>query len=152
MNVAGIDFSSHSIDVVLIDIDGHRPPLWHRYPLAGPDAFDRARRVPEEMPGPRSCYWDDTLAIGIEEPAGKFKPGGGYRVQGAVLACLPPRLLVVPWMPSQWRKAVGLPGNASKADVAAFACVFGDDWPQDACDAYCIAAATTTRIVREVAA
>lgn len=151
MRVAGIDFSSLAIDVVTIDLDDLAPPQWNRYPLTGQDAFERTRNVRSSMP-PMSA-WDDTLAIGIEEPTGKFKPGLGYRVQGAVLACLPSEVLVQPWPPAAWRKAVGLPGNASKEDVFTFAIRQINQWdptratwglavPNDATDAYCIALAT----------
>jgi Holliday junction resolvasome RuvABC endonuclease subunit len=60
---------------------------------------------------------------------------------------------VQPWIPSAWRKTVGLPGNASKGDVANFVWRTADAheiaraaWPQDACDAYCIALATRMSI------
>lgn len=90
-----------------------------------------------------------------------------FRIQGAVIACLPSRLLVEKWMPSSWRKAVGIPGNASKLDVEKWVvrrCLdlvkppeTGETvefplWPQDACDAYCIAEATGRAIRHEAAA
>jgi hypothetical protein len=148
VTVAGIDFSSHAIDVVTLDEDTDRAE-WHRFPLAGSDAFDRARAVRAAMPV--GSFWDDVLACGIEDPRG-YGAGSLYRVQGAVLGCLPARLLVQPLIPSSWRKTVGLKGNASKQDIDAFALakmaavegMVKFSWPQDAMDAYCIALATRT--------
>jgi len=158
MNVAGIDFSSHAIDVVLVDVDGRQPPRWHRYPLTGADAFDRTRSVANSMPGRSSAYWDNVLAVGIEHPAGKFGTGPLMRIQGAVLAQIPARMLVKAWPPGAWRKAVGLAGNASKQRIAEWATWeggLGKDavfWPQDATDAWCIALATQHAITAQEAA
>lgn len=166
--IAGIDFSTHAVDVVLLDENDVEPPVWHRYELTGANAFDRARQA-RFLP----TVWDDVLAVGIEDPRG-YNAGALYRVQGAVLARIPAATLVHPLVPSQWRKLVGLPGNASKADVAAHAvslhkeaeyahymqwrdwqsCELHDefytppDWPQDALDAYCIALATRSLLTR----
>lgn len=166
MRVAGIDYSSHAIDVVLVDLDDQQPPVWRRYDLVGQDAFDRTRYVRTAMPFRTAPVWDDVLAIGIEHPAGKFGTGIMMRLQGAVLACLPSGVLVQPWTPASWRKAVGLAGNATKAQIAnevyRTRCSNApnpgwyprtlEDWPQDACDAYSIALATRAAIVRSEAA
>lgn len=151
MTVAGIDFSSRFVDIVLLDEDTDAA-TWHRFELTGADAFERARDVRNGMIG-ISPIWDDVIAIGIEDPRG-YGAGSLYRVQGAILARLPRRTLVQPWIPSAWRKTVGLPGNAPKSQVEAFATIhrgvepFSDHefWPQDACDAYCIALATRSLI------
>lgn len=162
MSVAGIDFSSRFVDVVLLD-ETTDAATWHRVALSGADAFDRARSVRSAMfrDFPPSL-WDDVLAVGIEDPRG-YGAGSLYRVQGAILACIAAHKLVQPWIPSAWRKAVGLPGNCDKAAVT---CFVGDTlgspapgliadeafyWPQDACDAYCIALATRQQI-QQVAA
>jgi hypothetical protein len=80
-------------------------------------------------------------------------------IQGAILACLPPGTLVQPFVATSWRKEVGLSGRATKEDIADFVYdaqnqgdaregdvleldtrAFWDaQWPQDACDAYCLA-------------
>lgn len=144
--IAGIDYSSHYIDVVLVDHQPHpRPKVhWRRYALRGQDAFERARDVREAAPAWGEWWWN-AVGIGLEEPRG-VSPGPIYRVQGAILACLPRNSLVQPWIPSAWRKAVGLKGNCSKGDVAEFVHAHlgavADGWPQDACDAWCIAEAT----------
>lgn len=162
MFVAGIDFDTHAVHLVLVDLDEQRPPWYHRFELHGGDAFDRARSVRPAMPGPTSILWDETLAFGIEEPQGRHKATVAKlkAVQGAVLACLPEGTLVHPLVPAEWRRLAGLPGNASKATVAALvlddACANGwgeiASWPQDACDAYCIAHATALKIEQQEAA
>lgn len=138
--IAGIDLSTHAVDVVLVN---ERDPEWWRFNLRGNDAFDRARYGPE--PALQGWLnWSEIEAVGIEDPRG-YGAGSIYRVQGAVLACVPLPLLVQPWVPSQWRKAVGLKGNATKEDVRAFVenlVPVATSWPQDACDAFCIAEAT----------
>lgn len=146
MTVAGIDFSSFAVDVVLLDEDTDAAS-WHRFELTGQDAFDRTREVRAAMPDP--SFWDDVLACGIEQPQARgpraANIGALYRIQGAVLACLPCPLLVQPLLPSSWRKTVGLKGNATKLEVSVFADgVWAnppDDLPFDATDAYCIALA-----------
>ncbi|MBA2706356.1 MAG: hypothetical protein H0U59_00945 [Gemmatimonadaceae bacterium] len=158
MRVAGIDYSSRYIDLVTVPYEGVGAPVWHRFPLTGKDAFDRTRSVADALPGRTSALYEDLIALGIEHPAGKHGTGALMRIQGAILARLPARLLVEPLPPSKWRQLVGLKGNATKAEVAASAVVtYGSyvaqtKWPQDACDAYCIALATRTLISREQAA
>ena len=155
--VAGIDFSTHAIDVVLIDENDVEPPQWHRYPLEGQDAFARARDVRRALKrGPLPPFVQDLLAVGIEDPRGQ-NAGALYRIQGGILASLSPNVLVQPWVPSQWRKAVGLPGNASKQHIAEWVIAENGStayasWPQDACDAYCIALATRQALTRKEAA
>lgn len=153
--VAGIDFSTHAVDVVLLDEDT-LDAAWHRFLLeAFGDAFDRTRWVRDSMPS--RSWWEDhgVIAVGIEDPRG-YGAGSLYRVQGAVLACLPTSLLVHPWIPSAWRKANGIPGNASKQAIedhslAIQPCeilAYAPDWPQDAHDAHLIARATLSSLQR----
>jgi len=148
MRVLGIDLSSHAVDLVFIPYDTDGDPAWLRFHLVGSDAFDRARSVAEHMCGPHSSLYDDVLAIGIEDPRGQ-NAGALYRVQGAILAQLPAHKLVEKWIPSRWRKAIGLPGNCTKAAVAQWAAQWipaGQSWPQDACDALAVAVATRNAI------
>jgi hypothetical protein len=145
--IAGIDYSTRAVDVVLLDEDTDAA-TWHRFELEGNDAFDRARNAGKAF-HISSLLWDEIVAVGIEDPRG-YNAGALYRVQGAILGRIPTGVLVHPLPPSVWRKTVGLPGNASKADVMlhVFASTFGvGEWPQDACDAYCIALATRTLLV-----
>jgi hypothetical protein len=169
--IAGIDYNTHAVDIVLLDEDTDAA-TWHRFELEGANAFDRARDVQRAF-NFTSAIWDEIIAIGIEEPRG-YGAGSLYRVQGAILVGLPWNRLVHPLIPSQWRKTVGLPGNASKDQVSQFVvrhklASIGDGrdtshvplgalpmphgvtWPQDACDAYCIALATRT-LLKKVAA
>lgn len=152
--IAGIDFSTRFVDIVLLDEDTDKG-TWFRVDLTGQDAFERTRDVHRALSDDiGSEFWDDVLAVGIEDPRG-YGAGSLYRIQGAILACLPRGVLVHPLIPSNWRKTVGLPGNASKARVSEFIRLasWNVDWPQDACDAYCIALATRTLIqVGEAAA
>lgn len=142
MSYVGIDFDTKAVHLVKID-DEFNIGDYTQCELAGDDAFDRTRSVRGAMP--HSSYWDDVVAVAVEEPAGRLT-GRLFRVQGAVLACIPRAKLVTTLMPSQWRKAVGLKGNASKDDVFR---LIGEDWirysnvrvPQDAFDAYCMAIA-----------
>lgn len=148
--IGGIDISSFTIDVIFLE-DG-KQPKWKTIPLDGDNAFDRARSVSDALCS-RAVFWDlrECEAIGIEDPRG-INPGPIFRVQGAVLQQIPRSSLVVPWIPSQWRKKVGLPGNATKERVKEWA--LGElgrrsaHWPQDAFDAYCIALATEKSILR----
>lgn len=158
VRIVGCDFSSKCIDLVALDVDSDRA-TWHRFALAGADAFDRARSVRAAMPG--GSFWDDCLAVGIEQPRGRFALVDLGRIQGAVLSCLPSSLLVQPWNPASWRTAVGLAGNAPKEAVSlavldwrvqAETSAFSDPWPQDACDAYCVALATRQLVQHKDAA
>jgi len=163
--IAGIDFSTKAVDVVLLDEDTDAAE-WRRFELTGHDAFQRTRSIRTHFVGFAHSMWDDVLAVGIEDPRG-YNAGALYRVQGGILTCIPAATLVYPWIPSEWRKQVGLPGNASKQTVAMFARerrvaqALWDSadgyrsppmWPQDACDAYCIALATRQRLQYGVAA
>ena len=155
MLVAGIDYSSRFVDVVTVPYEGAGAPVWHRFPLVGADAFDRARSVADSVPGRSSVLWEDVLAVGIEHPGGNHGTGALLRVQGAVLARIPARMLVHPLPPGKWRKLVGLPGNADKGAVALHAAMLGffpTNPEQDAYDAYCIALATRSLIDTKQAA
>jgi hypothetical protein len=160
VTIAGIDFSSRAVDIVLLDEDTDAAS-WHRFELQGQDAFDRARSVFAAMPGPYSTFWDEILAVGIEQPRGNHGVVHMARIQGAVLTCVPVAKLVQPWNPAGWRKTVGLSGNAPKEEVKAFAAtrLIGTGWTQwrqpatqDFFDAYCIALATRTMLHRTEAA
>lgn len=161
--VAGIDYSTRAVDIVWIDDDGAEQPIWRRFDLVGADAFERTRVVRAAMPS--ASTWDDTLAIGIEHPGGRHGVHQLLRVQGAIISCLPAGVLVQPWPPSQWKKAVGLKGNATKSEVESFVHLHTfanesqdtfdfvlDEWTQDALDAYCIALTTRAALVKEKAA
>ena len=156
VNIVGIDYSSFNVDIVMVHMDDAHSPLWFRYPLEGADAFERTRNVAQALPGAHSTNWDDVLAVGIENPGARH-PGVNvlWRVQGTILACLPPRMRVEPLPPAKWRTLCGLKGNATKTDVliaSTTALHAHNAWPQDAHDAHLIALATRTLIHQEQAA
>ena len=161
MNVIGIDYSSRFVDCVKVPYEGTGAPQWHRFPLTGNDAFDRARSVADAMPGRASTFYEDTICVGIEHPAGHHGTGPLLRVQGAILARIPARMLVHPLPPGKWRALVGLPGNASKTEVqvAGREMLYDLGWTEfrmplvpDFYDAYCIALATRSLIEQQAAA
>jgi hypothetical protein len=162
MNIAGIDYSTQAVDIVTVPYDQPGTPDWHRFPLQGDGAFERARDVANELPGRHSLFWDDILAVGIEHPGGRYGTGAMLRIQGAILSVIPARMLVISLPPGRWRKLNGLPGNASKDAVAiqseainwrevGFPLTVGR-WPQDAHDAHLIALATSSLISPTVVA
>jgi hypothetical protein len=142
--IAGIDFNTKSVDVVLLsEHDNHAD--WIHRDFHGQDAFDRARAVRDAMPS--RGWWEDAgvLALFIEEPRGKGKVDAStlFRVQGAILATLPPALAVGPLMPHQWKPKCGLKGNAKKWEIDSFAHKAWINRPpdanQDSHDAFAIA-------------
>ena len=153
--IAGIDLSTRAVDCVTIHETTGRLDAWHHWPIdATGDAFDRTRWIRDTMPA--RGWWKDqgVIAIGIEDPRGN-SAGIIYRAQGAILACLPTSTLVHPLIPSEWRKLVGLPGNASKQDVREWGIELGcshPGWTADAYDALAIAHATRTLLARQDAA
>lgn len=148
MKVAGIDFSFSEVDVVLID-DETGAATWERfYVHASRGAFVAARRVRERMPT-RGWWRDDSgvVLVAIEEPwSRQFQTlKHMMRIQGAIVSTLPPELECWELSPQEWKKTIGLSANAAKAQVRVEverrlggAC---EGWPQDAIDAYAIAAA-----------
>jgi hypothetical protein len=143
MNIAGIDVSTRAVDIVKLPFDGDNAQ-WDRYDLVGPNALERVCWTFYDIP--KGTYWDNVALVAIERPYG---PGRDilfhlHLVVGAVIAALPARLRP-PWLmhPTEWRKACGLPGNASKGTVTEWTYWYGpqgtEEWPQDACDAFCIA-------------
>lgn len=138
MSLLGIDFSTHAVDCVLLPWSGERAHHY-RFPLTGDTAFDRARAVRPILIGPLAGV--DMVAI--ESPkSNRFGTAVALaRVQGAILQTFPPELTVLEVAPAEWRLECGLPGNASKAKVAAWVGGVWADAPadQNALDAFAIA-------------
>jgi hypothetical protein len=135
---AGIDYDTHSVHIVRLPELGM--PTYHPCELEGDDAFERTRNVSSALPG--SGFWENVTAVGIEEPGGKYVIGKLKAIQGAIITSLPDDLLVAPYHAGKWRVLAGLPGQSSKDEIRAW--VYGrlgenPGWPQDACDAYCLA-------------
>jgi Holliday junction resolvasome RuvABC endonuclease subunit len=151
VRIAGIDLSSFAIDIVLIPQVGEGKFQWIHVDLGKKgDAFDRSRLVRDAMPARTHEIWDDVNGIGIEEPFGKgqLSTAAVYRVQGAVIGCLPTKTLLHPWAPATWKQRIGIGGNANKMDILTWA-VHRENrqrrswgYPQDVADALGIAVAT----------
>lgn len=164
MTIAGIDFSSFQVDVAILSEDDDTA-THHEFKFGkkDQDAFDRARCIREIMP--TRTWWEaqGVIAVGIEDPRGPHRNVDSviYRVQGAILACIPPELMVKPWKPQEWRKQIGV-SHKGKESLYEFAVA---RWPesrysytadglidglvepsQDCCDAYCMAYATRMQI------
>jgi hypothetical protein len=144
----GVDYDTFNVHLVRV---GEGVPTYHPINLAGDNAFDRLRQIPLLMPD--AGFWQDVVAVGIEEPGGKYVVGKLKAVQGAIVACLPPQLLVAPYQAGLWRRLCGLKGNATKQEVQAWVYHRLDEnpgWPQDAADAYCLAHAVAAQVqIRE---
>jgi Holliday junction resolvasome RuvABC endonuclease subunit len=148
--VLGIDLSSHAIDLVLLD-ETTNHATWHFVDLGAGTALDRLRRIPAVMP--KQSWYDDIYLAAIEAPYGRGHTGTLAklsRVFGAIAATLPQALEVWEVTPGQWRKTLGLPGNAPKSEIReaiwklpdgpSFTGLHENDGPtQDALDAYAIA-------------
>jgi hypothetical protein len=166
--VVGIDVSTFAVDMVRLDLETDAAG-WHHYEAIGPHALDRARSfcLPGSLPTRASAWWDDVALVALERPAGVSRRvvSDLMLVLGVVIAHIPPSISVWQLVPSEWRKACGLPGNASKGHVRAWSIhqlawahgKIGDadtargpmhgliypgwieKWPQDAHDAHAIA-------------
>jgi len=157
--VLGIDLSTNAVDLVRLDgeTDNAR---WMRLDLKGGEkltALERLRRVAGLMPS--ASFYDDVYLVAVEAPYGTGQAGTLAklsRVFGAVVACIPQRLEVWEVMPGDWRKELGLGGNASKEECALRVCslrhqalvrwnvehwphAMWEVWPQDALDAWAVA-------------
>lgn len=156
MRIAGIDISTHAIDIVTINLDGPHQPDWRRADLEKTKtdtSWATVGRVKQAMTQADllGSYWDNIAQVYYEDP---FSFGASVAkslglITGATRACLPDRLQdrCERLRPTEWRQLVELKGDATKEAVAAHAIYlmgapdFGPDWPQDAFDAYLIALA-----------
>jgi hypothetical protein len=146
--IAGIDFSTHAVDIILLD-DDTDTAAWTRFQLTGDDAFRRARSCRKTLPG--RSWWEDNgvWLIGLEDPYSQFPRETktlGY-VAGAIAVLLPPDLTVIQMAPQEWKRIFCAKASAKKEEVATAArarCAPADGWPLDATDAYGIAWAVRT--------
>jgi hypothetical protein len=147
--IAGVDFSSRAIDVVLLEDDSDRAE-WHRFELTGGTPFERARSLRGCFP--TRSWWDDhgVYLLGIEDPHSRF-PHVAKALGiscGAVAALLPRDLCVIATPPKEWKRVFCGNANANK-DAVVNAVPLDSLWsgcsiptldiPQDAFDAYGIA-------------
>lgn len=152
--IAGIDYDSEGVYIVLIDEDtGGMMSLARRRLFSAngrPEtSFERARTLFRQMPARQG--WGDAgvVAIGIEDPYSRFPEAikAEARVQGAILSLLPDDLEILPLKPHTrdgWKALTVGKANASKEQVAAWA--RAQSAPpavrQDFYDAFAIARAT----------
>lgn len=113
--VAGIDLSSRAIDIVKIEEESNRAE-WFRFELEGASAWERTRDVRRAMP--KGSWWDDVYLAAIETPF-PDQQGVLRRVQGAVMACIPSRLLVWEANAAEWKRELGLKTKPSWGDLDA---------------------------------
>lgn len=139
--VLGIDVSSFAIDLVKLD-ETTNEATWERLTLAGKTAFDRLRQVHVQMHS--DAWYQDCYLAAIERPKTRsfISASALWPVFGAVVALLPPALLVWDVPPTAWRQELGLAGNAVKDVCAARAIELGayPEWAdQNAYDAWAVA-------------
>ena len=140
--IAGIDLSSFAVDVVLLE-DDTDAATWHRFELAGPTAFERARSLRAVFP--TRSFWEDhgVWLLGIEDPHSRFPHAAKAlgMATGAVAALLPRDLTVIQTAPKEWKRIFTDASNSDKQTVANVARYYhrfkADDF--NATDAYGIA-------------
>lgn len=155
MSVLGIDFSTKAVDLVYVN-DDHPERADHvRITLPAPvkgndrpeEIVDAIRVIRAEFPRRRELEERGVWAIGIEDPYSMSTRTAKRlgQIAGAVVALIPPELVVTVLAPAAWRRELGIPGRQrsveQKAEIAAWTrhrWVGGVSLPQDAKDAYCI--------------
>lgn len=155
---AGIDYDSSAIHVVLIDEDTGLPVERHKFSLGqrGSTSFDRARLVRDVLPA-RARWRDTVVAVGLEVPFTIHKGTAvAYaRIEGALLACLPPELRIHQLGPVEWKRLTLGDGKtqAKKPVVRAWAQEHGmpAGLEQDFYDAFCLAHATRVEVEKTAA-
>lgn len=148
--VAGIDLSSKAIDIVLLDETEDNVWVWRQVNLTGARSWERTLQIRDEMPS--ESWWDDVYLVAIEAPYGTGQPGTTAilnRVVGAILACLPSRLLWPHhcWIvrPDEWKSELGIRMSAKPTDEDVRRFLSKDHtrseqgWSQNARDALCLA-------------
>jgi hypothetical protein len=150
MMVCGCDFSTRAFDFVALELDTDEA-TWHRVSIDEPKltALERARLARDRLPN--RYMWRDAgfVAVCWEQPYSQNRDDiRAYgRVEGILLATLPPDLPVYTYQPSLWKKRTTGDGHASKEAAREWA---RDHWqgigppafdalPLDATDAFCVA-------------
>lgn len=135
MSVAGIDFSSRAVHVVLLDDDTDHATV-HVLDLHGGTPFERARSLRSSFP--TRSWWDDhgTWLFGLEDPysvsMGTAKALG--LAAGAIAALLPSGLTVIQTAPNEWHRLFTGDPRASKEIVELHARAVWPDPPAGADD------------------
>lgn len=155
-SVLGCDYSTKAVDLVFLDEDTDAA-RWHSLPL--PKGIAGLRHIRHSYAW--AAELEDVYLVAIEDPfsAGRTAAKKLGRVCGAIVASLPssvPDELIWWLRPDEWRMAIGLPGNGSKAQVAEWARErFAEQvelYSQDAVDALAMAVAAREINARAVAA
>ncbi len=149
MTVLGIDLSTHAIDLVYLDEDTLRGD-WDRITLPrttrlAPAAQrgEQIAHINDHFPTLNTLEAAGVWLAGIEDPHGRHAHTAKAlgEITGAVKLLLTRRDIPhIPIPPAEWKRELGLPGNATK-DQVRDRIAGGYHWPQDAFDAYAIALA-----------
>lgn len=145
--IAGIDFSTKAIDVVLIADEGHQAE-WHRFQIPKHQLFTAERARAVLAAAPARGWWEDNgvWLVGIEQPMSRFAHTAKSLglVAGALISRLPRGLPVIETQPEEWQRMFCDPGEKVCKESIARASrrwlgppAYG--WPQDAHDAAGIA-------------
>lgn len=149
MTVAGIDFSSRAVHVVLLEDDTDQAAL-RVFELAGATPFERARSLRRIFP--TRGFWEDNgvYLVGIEDPHSRANHTAKALglAAGAIAALLPNALTVIQTAPSEWHRIFTGQATATKGLVEQHARELWSDAPAGAddntWDAYGIAYAVRT--------
>lgn len=149
MNVAGIDFSSRAVHIVLLEDDSDEASA-RVFELAGATPFERARSLRRIFP--TRGFWEDNgvYLVGIEDPHSRANHTAKALglAAGAIAALLPNAMTVIQTPPSEWHRIFTGNASASKEIVEQHAHAIWPDPPAGAddntWDAYGIAYAVRT--------
>lgn len=104
--IAGVDSSSHAVDIVLLDDDTDEAHAWHHIVLPGKNAFERARACKQRLPA--RSWWEENgvWLLAYEDPFTRdaHVAKAMALIQGAFAAQLPPDLTAVATPPNEWQR------------------------------------------------
>lgn len=149
MKVAGIDFSTRAVDLVLLD-EETTVASWHRIPLIeGRGTLAAARSLRGRFPGRSWFESEGVYLVALEETFSGHHAGTAKKlgmIAGAIAVLLPPDLTLLEIPAHEWkRETVGKAGSTKAAvqmwftEVGFQANPGSGKWTQDAFDAYAIA-------------
>jgi hypothetical protein len=139
MLFAGLEVAATHLDIVTLDLDSEEVKR-HRLP-AGKEQWETARTMREVLPHP--SYWEGISLLAIRSPETPQD-----MVIGAVIALIPPGVLVKNFQDSKWKGLVGLPGNSGGSEVMAWASEFGanETWDEASCGALALCYAALAQV------
>ena len=126
--IAGVDFSSRAIHLVLLDDDTDTAE-GHVIELVGRTPFERARSALWFFP-PRSWFEDKGVwLLGIEDPHSRANHTAKALglAAGAIAALLPRELVVIQTPPAEWKRLFTGDAHAAKEIVGLHARAI---WPE----------------------